>query len=133
MVKRFLHKLLGDKGERAAARFLKSAGYRIIAHSYRNQFGEIDLIAMDGNQVVFTEVKTRASDDRGQPYEAVDKAKQTKLTKLALVWLKKHKRLDKPARFDVISIIWPPESSAPPQIQHFINAFEATGKGQFWG
>lgn len=131
-MKRFLHKLLGDKGERKAAQFLKSAGYRIIARSYRNQFGEIDLIALDGRQVVFVEVKTRTSDHRGQPFEAVNITKQAKLTKLALAWLKKHRRLDHSARFDVISIIWPDDSSASPQVQHFINAFEATGKGQFF-
>lgn len=132
-MKRFLHKLLGDRGERAAARFLKSAGYRIIARSYRNQFGEIDLIVMDGRQIVFVEVKTRATTQRGQPHEAVDQGKQAKLSKLALVWLKKHKRLDQSARFDVVSIIWPAEKMAQPEIEHFINAFESTGTGQFFG
>ena len=131
-MRRFLHKLLGDKGEKAAARFLKKAGYKIVAHSYRNQFGEIDLIAMDGKQIVFVEVKTRQTADRGQPFEAVDSRKQQKLTRLALAWLKKHKRLQQSARFDVISIIWPNDAKKP-EVQHFVNAFEATGRGQFFG
>lgn len=130
-MKRFLHKLLGDKGERAATRFLKRQGLKILANQYRDQKGEIDIIAQDGSQIVFVEVKTRQSTDRGQPYDAVDIHKQRKLTTLALAWLKKHKRLEQSARFDVISIVWPNDSKEP-QIQHFVNAFEATGSGQFY-
>ena len=131
LMKRFLHKLLGDRGERAAVRFLKKARYRILARQYRNQFGEIDIIAMDGSQIVFVEVKTRQSTDAGQPHEAVDRRKQQKLTNLALAWLRKHKRLEHSARFDVISIVWP-DDVAKPAIEHFKHAFEATGHGQFF-
>ena len=130
-MKRFLHKLLGDDGERAAVRFLKRKGYRILAKQYRNQFGEIDVIAMDRKQIVFAEVKTRTSTNSGQPFEAVDHRKQQKLTKLALAWLKKHKRLEQSARFDILSVLWP-KGSKNPNIQHFENAFEATGQGQFY-
>ncbi len=130
-MKRFLHKLLGDKGERAAVRYLKRKGFRILAKQYRDHMGEIDIVAMDGKQIVFVEVKTRQSTDNGQPYEAVDIHKQRKLTKLGLAWLKKHNRLEQSARFDVISIVWP-QDSANPEIEHFINAFEATGFGQFY-
>ncbi|MDG1894053.1 MAG: YraN family protein [Fuerstiella sp.] len=130
-MKRFLHKLLGDRGERAAVRFLKKAHFRIIARQYRNQFGEIDIIAMDGSQIVFVEVKTRQSTDAGQPHEAVDLRKQQKLTKLALAWLRRHKRLEQSARFDVISIVWP-DDAAKPAIENFKHAFEATGSGQFF-
>ena len=125
-MKRFLHKLLGDRGERAAVRFLKKKGMKIVARQYRNQFGEIDIIGLDGNQIVFVEVKTRQSSNTGQPFEAVDERKQRKLTRLALVWLKKHKRMDQSARFDVISIVWPQESREP-TIEHYINAFDAIG------
>lgn len=130
-MKRFLHKLLGDRGERAAARYLKKKGYRIVSRQYRNQFGEIDLIALDGQQIVFVEVKTRSSTANGQPFEAVHDAKQKKLTKLALVWLKKHQRMKQTARFDIVSIVWP-DGSRQPDIEHFRNAFEAQGKGQFF-
>lgn len=130
-MKRFLHKLLGDKGEKAAAKFLRQAGYTILAHSYKNQFGEVDLIAKHGQQIVFVEVKTRQTTDQGQPFEAVDARKQQKLTRIALAWLKKQKRLNQTARFDVISIIWP-EGSGTPEIQHFVNAFDATGRGQMF-
>lgn len=130
-MKRFLHKLLGDRGERAAVRFLKKEHFRIIARQYRNQFGEIDIIAMDGPQIVFVEVKTRQSTNAGQPHEAVDRRKQQKLTKIALAWLRKHKPLEQSARFDVISIVWP-DDAAGPTIEHFKHAFEATGHGQFF-
>lgn len=130
-MKRFLHKLLGDRGERAAVRFLKKARYRILARQYRNQFGEVDIIAMDGSQIVFVEVKTRQSTDAGQPHEAVDQRKQQKLTNIALAWLRKHKRMEQSARFDVVSIVWP-DDAAKPTIEHFRHAFEATGHGQFF-
>ncbi len=130
-MKRLLHKLLGDRGEREAARFLKKLGYRILERQYRDRFGEIDLIALDGKQIVFVEVKTRRSADTGQPFEAVDRQKQQKLTSVALAWLKKHRRLEQAARFDVVSIVWP-EDESPPQVEHFRHAFEATGRGQFF-
>ncbi len=119
-----LTKFLGDKGERHAARFLKKQGFRIIARNYKNQFGDLDLIALDGDQVVFVEVKTRQSTRFGEPVEAVGYAKQKKLTQLALAYLKKHKLLDKSARFDIVGIVWP-DGSKKPDVKHYRNAFEA--------
>ena len=130
-MKNLFRLLLGDRGERAAVRYLKKQGFRIIAKRYRNSFGEVDIIAQDGKATVFVEVKTRTSTNDGQPFEAVDLRKQEKITRIALAWLKKHDRLEQPARFDVISILWPDERGEP-QIQHFRNAFEATGRGQFF-
>lgn len=131
-MKNFFRKLLGDRGERAAAKHFKKLGYRILAKQYRNNFGEVDIIAQDGPITVFAEVKTRTTTDDGQPFEAVDRRKQEKITRVALAWLKKHRRLEQPARFDVVSIVWPADSREP-QIQHFQNAFEATGRGQMFG
>lgn len=130
-MKNLFRKLLGDRGERAAVRFLKRQGYRIIAKQYRNSYGEVDIIAQDGKVVVFVEVKTRTSTNDGQPFEAVDVRKQEKITRVALAWLKQYGRLEQPARFDVVSILWP-DDKGEPQIQHFRNAFEATGRGQFF-
>ena len=130
-MKNLFRKLLGDRGERAAVKYLMKHGVRIVARQYRNSFGEVDIIAQDGKVTVFVEVKTRTSTSDGQPFEAVDLRKQEKITRIALAWLKKHGRLDQPARFDIISILWP-EESGEPQIRHFRNAFEATGRGQFF-
>ncbi len=122
---------LGDKGERLAARYLRRLGYKILARRYRTAMGEIDLIARDGACIVFVEVKTRRSDVAGQPHEAVDAYKQAQLTRLALAFLKRFRLLEKPARFDVVSIVWE-GAGAEPQIVHFRNAFEPPGRGQMF-
>lgn len=126
-----LTRLLGDKGERHAARFLRRQGFRIVATNYRSQIGEIDLIAVDGSQVVFVEVKTRKSNKFGEPVEAVGPAKQKKLTQLALAYLKKHKLLDRSCRFDIVGVIWP-DGTKTPEIRHYRNAFEGVGRGQMF-
>lgn len=130
-MKKLLQKLLGDRGERAAVAFLKKLGYRILARQFRNDFGEVDIIAQDGETTVFVEVKTRKSANDGQPFEAVDRRKQDKITRVALAWLKKHGRLEQRARFDIVSILWP-EESGEPQLTHYLNAFEPTGRGQMF-
>ena len=123
---------LGNRGETEASRFLKQLGYRVLATQHRNALGEIDIVALDGPTIVFVEVKTRSSTDAGQPFEAVNQRKQQRLTQAALAWLKSHRRLEQPARFDVVSIVWP-STGGEPAIQHIRNAFEATGRGQMFG
>jgi putative endonuclease len=122
---------LGQRGERAAARFLKRRGYKIVARGERDRIGELDLVAVDGQTIVFVEVKTRASQDAGHPVEAVDADKQSRLTRLALTYLKRHDLLEYPARFDVVAITWA-EDAKHPRIEHFPNAFEAVGQGQMF-
>lgn len=122
---------LGNAGEREAARYLRRQGFQIIARRYRTPLGEIDLIARDGECIVFIEVKTRRSSEAGQPFESVDRRKQQQLTRLALAYLKQRGWLEQPARFDVISIVWP-ESTNVPEITHYRNAFEPTGRGQMF-
>ena len=80
---------LGERGEIAAARFLRRLGYHIIARRHRNPLGEIDLVAVDGRMVVFVEVKTRRSAAAGHPHDAVDPAKQRRLSRLALAFLER--------------------------------------------
>ena len=126
----WLRKLFGDRGERVAAKFLKAKGYRIIARQARSRFGEIDIVALDRDSIVFVEVKTRSSHLAGRPEEAVDNRKQQQLTKSALVWLKQRNLLEHRARFDVIAITW--HTGKPPEIQHFENAFPPTGFGQMF-
>ncbi len=123
---------LGRAGENVAARFLWRQGYRILERGHRQRLGEIDLIALDGRQLVFVEVKTWRSDDHADPAEAVDFRKQEKLTRAALTYLKEKQLLEQPARFDVVSIVWPEDQQRPSDIRHFVNAFEAVGHGQFF-
>lgn len=127
---RWLRKLLGDRGEREAARFLKKRGYKIVARQSRNRIGEIDLIALDGETIVFVEVKTRSSHVAGHPIEAVTVTKQKQLTRTALAWLKRRHLLERRCRFDVLAITWAPGD--PPVVEHFINAFESFGRGQMF-
>jgi len=123
---------LGPAGEQAAARFLQQIGYRILARSHRQRLGEIDLIALDGDCLVFVEVKTWSSGDDGDPSLAVDRRKQEKLSRAALVYLKRRQLLEQHCRFDVVSIVWPAGQGSRPTIRHFPSAFEAIGHGQFF-
>jgi putative endonuclease len=122
----FAPKPLGRRGEEAAARYLRRLGYIIVARGHRDNIGEIDLVAVDGRTVVFVEVKTRTSHDAGHPADAVDDAKQRRLTRLALSYLKRHDLLENPARFDVVAVTWP-AGRGRPTIEHFKSAFEPVG------
>jgi putative endonuclease len=122
----FAPRHLGRRGEDLAARHLRKLGYVIVARGHRDNIGEIDLVAVDGRTVVFVEVKTRTSHDAGHPADAVNAAKQQRLTRLALSYMKRHDLLECPARFDVVAVTWPSEPGKP-RIEHFKNAFEATG------
>jgi putative endonuclease len=122
---------LGQRGEAAAARFLKQKGLVVVARSDRGRLGELDLVAVDGRVVVFVEVKTRRSHDAGHPADAVDQRKQQRLTRLALTYLKRHGLLEYPARFDVVAVTWSDDDGAP-AIEHFPNAFEPAGQGQMF-
>jgi len=122
---------LGQRGELYASRWLRKQGYKIVAGGKRTRYGEIDLVAVEHETIVFVEVKTRQSHDKGHPAEAVDKAKQQHLVRSALAFLKEHHLLEYSVRFDVIAITWPPEAKQP-ELQHFKNAFEPADQGQFF-
>jgi putative endonuclease len=125
-------KSLGQRGEAAAARYLKRLGYKIVARSDRAARGELDLVAVDGRTVVFVEVKTRQSHDAGHPADAVDLDKQRRLTRLALSFLKRHELLGYATRFDVVAVTWPANGGRP-RIEHFIGAFQAVGVDGMYG
>jgi putative endonuclease len=127
----FPKKTLGQRGEAAAARYLRRRGYKILARGDRLAPGELDLVVLDRDTIVFVEVKTRQSHDMGHPAEAVDQYKQRRLTRLAVTFLKRHRLLERPARFDVIAITWPAGKRSP-TIEHIKNAFEAVGKWEFY-
>src|SRR5439155_5725093 len=98
----------GDRSERAAARFLRRLGYRVLARNVNLPAGELDLVALDGRTLVFVEVRSTESSDVNRPAASVDGIKQRKLTDVALAFLHKHRLLDHPARFDVVAVSWPP-------------------------
>ncbi len=119
----------GTRSERAAARFLRGLGYRILRRNYSCTYGELDLIALEGRCVVFVEVRSTGNDDAERPALSVNDAKQRRLTRLALHFLQQHRLLDHAARFDVLTVTWPVEQREP-RIDHYRLAFEAVGRYQ---
>ncbi len=96
--------LFGKKSESEAISYLKKNGYKILEKNFRTRFGEIDIIAIEKDVIVFVEVKSRKSLNYGHPKESVDFRKQQKISKVALYYLKKNNLFDCSARFDVITI-----------------------------
>ncbi len=121
----------GNRSERAAARFLRRLGCRILARNYRCPHGELDLVAEQGGCIIFVEVRSTGGDDPERPALSVDDAKQRRLTRLALHYLRQHHLLDRPARIDVITVTWPAHQREP-RIDHYPQAFEAVGRGQMF-
>ncbi|MGA2230259.1 MAG: YraN family protein [Tepidisphaeraceae bacterium] len=117
------HDPLGPRGENAAARFLRSHGYKIIQRNFSCPVGELDIVAKQGKTLIFVEVKTRADDDP-TPETQVDAVKQHQLTKTARYYLSRYGVPPPPARFDVVAVIWP--HGQTPSIRHTPNAFDAT-------
>lgn len=94
---------IGNQMEDAAAQRLRAAGLTIVERNFSSRFGEIDLIAMDGNTLVFVEVRFRRNNHFGGAGISVDQRKQRKLLATANSYLQ-YRRLDCPCRFDVIAI-----------------------------
>ncbi len=113
-------KMLGKEGEDRAAKYLTGQGYKIIERNYRTRAGEIDLIALHRDVVVFVEVKTRTSDAYGSPELAVNPRKQRRMIKAALGYIT-YKRLHQvPCRFDVVAI----SNGKDQEVELIQNAFE---------
>jgi len=119
----------GSRSERAAARFVRRLGYRVVARNWNCPLGELDLVAIDGQTVVFIEVRSTGNEGTERPAASVDHDKQRRLTALALHFLQKHRLLGRPARFDVLALSWP-ANQAEPAIVHYPAAFAAVGRFQ---
>jgi len=96
---------LGRSGEIAAAAELGRRGYKILASNYRSPYGEIDLIARDGECLVFVEVRCKRTANFGTPAESVTPAKQRKIAQTAQHYLDEHKIKDVDCRFDVVEVM----------------------------
>ena len=94
----------GTKYEHVAGRFLMDKGYEIIQYNYYGPHGEIDIIALDGDYIVFCEVKYRNKGHRYSSLKAVDRKKQQRIINCASFYLLKNRLKDIPCRFDVIGI-----------------------------
>lgn len=96
---------LGRRGEDAACSLLRRLGFEVLERNYRSGRGEIDVVARRGETLVFCEVKTRRTDHWGTPAEAVDRAKQARLRRLAAAWMAERRPGYADVRFDVVSVI----------------------------
>ena len=99
------HLLRGRKGERIACRFLLKQGFDILARRYRSRSGELDIIAYEGDTLVFIEVKTRSSTAFGEPWEFVDWQKQQILRRTAEDFIADHDLGQYAYRFDIVSVL----------------------------
>lgn len=106
----------GAAAEAEAARYLEGRGFRILERRYRTRAGELDLVAHDGREIVFVEVKARAAESFGGPEEAVDLRKQRRLARAASAYLAIKGLSEEPARFDVVAV-------TPEGIRHLADAF----------
>ena len=112
---------IGQFGEELAYKKIKRLGFRSIVRNYRCPLGEVDLIAKDGDTLVFIEIKTRRGNTIGYAKEAVTPKKQRQLSKVALAYMKSNHCPEAKARFDVIAICL---GSGEPEIEVIKNAFD---------
>jgi putative endonuclease len=113
---------LGKAGEDLACAALVRRGYAILERRYRTRYGEIDIVARVGGSLVFVEVKTRVSGEFGGGEEAVTVAKQRRIVRMAIDYLTRHELLDRPCRFDVVTIHL---KDGRPMIEVYPHAFAA--------
>jgi putative endonuclease len=112
---------VGAYGERIAADYLTAQGLQVLDRNWRTPTGELDIIARDGPDVVFCEVKTRRSGRFGVPAEAVHPAKVRRMRQLAAQWLAASQVRPREVRFDVVCVIRSP--SGPAQVEHIRGVF----------
>jgi len=115
---------LGVQGERIAARWLRRAGWSVLAHRYRSGHRDVDLIVQRADVVAFVEVKTRRGNGFGSPLEAVHWRKQRELSRSAQVWVDRHGVAGVSYRFDVIGVLVEGERV---RIRHVADAFSLAG------
>lgn len=105
------HLKTGRNGEGIAVQLLSERGYRIVCLNWRYKHLEIDIVAEDGDQLVFVEVKTRSDSRFGMPYEAVDWVKQGRLARAADRYIAAH-RYQGEVRFDIVSVVYSQSDNA---------------------
>jgi putative endonuclease len=114
--------LLGKSGEELACTELQRRGYAILDRRYRTRFGEIDIVARDGEVTVFIEVKARAGRTFGDGAAAVTPWKQRRVAQMAIDYVTRHRLHDRPCRFDVVAVEL---TAGPPRVEVYRGAFDA--------
>ncbi|NLX13137.1 MAG: YraN family protein [Phycisphaerales bacterium] len=114
--------VLGRKGERLALRFLRRKGCKLVTRNYRCAGGELDLVLLDDEVVVFVEVKTRTGRTHADPEDAVNLPKRQRIIRAARYFLQQTDSFDRMFRFDIVAITR--EDDGELAVEHFIDAFE---------
>ncbi len=107
---------LGRRGEQLAVDHLETRGMAVIERNWRCRLGEIDIVARDGRDIVFIEVKTRTSHDYGHPFEAITPVKLARMRRLAIAWCEATDAPVSRIRIDAVAVLAPVE--APALIEH---------------
>lgn len=107
------NKQTGSHGEDLACDYLKKLGYKILERNYLIRGGEIDIVALDKDYIVFVEVKTRYSHEYGKPIESITPWKIKALLKTALFYLQKINWGDKGYRLDLVSVDFAQDPQKP--------------------
>jgi putative endonuclease len=113
------------EGETVARRYLEELGFRIVEKNFACPLGEIDLIAQEGEVLVFVEVKARRSARFGAPAEAVHGRKQRQILRVAEAYMRE-RRLRVPCRVDVVAVEFSPQG-AEPRVELIRNAVHGSG------
>jgi putative endonuclease len=115
----------GVAGEDRACVHLRGQGLAILERNFRCRVGEIDIVAREGDTVVFVEVKERGDASHGAAVEAVTPSKRRRVIRAAQLWAATHRESESPLRFDVVAIDWGPGG---PVLRHERAAFDAEGR-----
>ena len=124
------HLAQGQAGEDAAVQLLKGLGFHVLERNWRCQVGEVDVICLDKDTVVFVEVRTRGACARTSPAQSVNRSKITKLTRAASYYLSRRDWWERPCRFDVVSVVRTPQGD---RLEHIPDAFsfpQTLGRGR---
>jgi len=113
------HNILGKRGELLALELLRNKGYKILETNWRHKKDEIDLIAIDGNELVIVEVKTRSTDYFGDPEDSVGEGKMKRMINAAEEYIEQNE-IELECRFDIVSIVI---NKKEKNIRHIKNAF----------
>lgn len=116
-------RLLGQRGERQAERFLRARGLRTVSRNWRCRHGELDLVATDGESLIFVEVRLRSPRGFGGGADSVHAGKQQRLIRAASMYLAEHPDWQqRPCRFDVVAI-----DGESDRLDWIVDAFQADG------
>ncbi|MDD3839627.1 MAG: YraN family protein [Clostridia bacterium] len=124
------NKLVGLEGEIIALNYLRKKGYKIIEKNFRCKVGEVDLVCMEGEYLVFVEVKTRSTFRYGRPSDAINYYKQMKYPAIATIFIKMNKMFDTPVRFDIVEVIRVDKDKY--EINLIKNAFDASSANIYY-